>query len=153
MLVSHLKPMLDARRMSIRQFAKRIDYRFEAVRQLYNNDLLRIPAELIDKTCLELNIQPGELFSVEKGPAEGSGTTYGNVTKVQAKVLEELSEGKYVWVTKEGTHAWVGDEYEPKLKPINITTFKSLARMKRITRVNTDNEALDKYEETEEETE
>lgn len=65
MLRSQLKPMLDARRMSIREFARRVDYRFETVRQLYNNEIIRVPIELVERTCRELNIHPGELFTVE----------------------------------------------------------------------------------------
>lgn len=67
MLRSYLKEMLNARRMSIREFSRRIDYHFESVRKLYNNELKQIPAELVVKTCRELNCSVGELFSIEEG--------------------------------------------------------------------------------------
>ncbi len=64
MLKSNLKELLYVRRMTIREFSRRVDFRFETVRQLYNNEILRIPTELIEKTCVELNCTPGELFSI-----------------------------------------------------------------------------------------
>lgn len=65
MLTCHLKPMLDARRMSMRAFAERIDYRFETVRKLCRNEIERIPKDLVERICKEFNCTPGELFSIE----------------------------------------------------------------------------------------
>jgi DNA-binding Xre family transcriptional regulator len=64
MLQSNLKELLHSRRISIREFSRMIDYRFDAVRLLHNNELKRIPAELIEKTCIALNVTPGDLFTV-----------------------------------------------------------------------------------------
>lgn len=64
-LRSNLKAMLDERKMSMREFANRIDYRFESVRQLCRNELLRIPVDLIERVCVELNCGVGELFTME----------------------------------------------------------------------------------------
>lgn len=55
MIKSNLKEMLDSRRISIRQFSERIDYRFESVRQMYHGTTTRIPVELLDRVCRELN--------------------------------------------------------------------------------------------------
>ncbi|PAE24118.1 hypothetical protein CHI10_14720 [Bacillus sp. 7894-2] len=64
MLQSNLKELLAAKRMSIREFSRRIDYRFDAVRLLHNNELKRIPVELIERTCTELKITPNDLFTI-----------------------------------------------------------------------------------------
>lgn len=64
MLQSNLKQLLDSRRMSIREFSRRIDFRFESVRQLCNNELTRIPVELIERVCEELNCTPNDLFTL-----------------------------------------------------------------------------------------
>lgn len=66
MLQSNLKGLLEARRLTIREFARMIDYRFETVRQLYNNDLTRIPVELIERVCTELKCTPNDLFTIGK---------------------------------------------------------------------------------------
>jgi DNA-binding Xre family transcriptional regulator len=66
MLKSNLKELLYARRLSIREFARMIDFRFETVRQLYNNEIYRIPIELIEKVCIELNCTPNDLFTIVK---------------------------------------------------------------------------------------
>lgn len=63
MIKSNLKDILDARRIPIRVFSARIDYRFETVRKLYHSDLTRIPAELIDRCCRELNCSVGTLLT------------------------------------------------------------------------------------------
>ncbi|MBH0231388.1 helix-turn-helix domain-containing protein [Halobacillus yeomjeoni] len=66
MIRSNLKEMLDNRKMSIREFSKRIDYRFESVRQLYNSENKRIPVDLLEKACVELNCEVGELLTLQK---------------------------------------------------------------------------------------
>jgi DNA-binding Xre family transcriptional regulator len=70
MLQSNLKDLLHSRRISIREFSRMIDYRFDAVRLLHNNELKRIPAELIERVCIELNVTPGDLFTVVKEERE-----------------------------------------------------------------------------------
>lgn len=70
MLKSNLKEMLEARRMSIREFSRKIDFRFESVRQLCNNELTRLPVELIERVCKELNCTPNDLFTITKETIE-----------------------------------------------------------------------------------
>lgn len=68
MLVFHVKEMADARRMSIRELSRRVDYRFETVRNVYHNEydkILRIPRELIERLCREFNCSVGELMTIE----------------------------------------------------------------------------------------
>lgn len=64
MLKSNLEELLNERGLSIREFARRIDYRFESVRLLYNNEMARIPTELIERCCRELDCSISELFSI-----------------------------------------------------------------------------------------
>lgn len=63
---SNLKQILDQRGLSIRQVARDIDYRFDSVRQLYNNENKTYPRELLAKLCAYLNVSPGELLILEK---------------------------------------------------------------------------------------
>lgn len=62
---SNLKNILDERGLPIRQVARDIDYRFESVRQLYNNENKTYPRELIAKLCAYLEVTPGELLYFE----------------------------------------------------------------------------------------
>lgn len=64
MLQSNLKSILTLKGITIREFSRRIDYRFETVRQLANNELARLPVELIERTCIELNVTLNELFTI-----------------------------------------------------------------------------------------
>ncbi len=64
LIQSNLKELLHARRLTIREFSRMIDYRFESVRQLYNNESKQVPLALVERVCLELRITPGELFTV-----------------------------------------------------------------------------------------
>ncbi|NGQ95477.1 helix-turn-helix transcriptional regulator [Brevibacillus sp. SYP-B805] len=61
-LRSRLKEIVDSRGLSIRQVARDIDYRFESVRQMYNDEMERFPRDLIEKLCAYLNVSPGDLF-------------------------------------------------------------------------------------------
>lgn len=70
MLQSNLKDLLHNRRLTIREFSRMIDYRFETVRQLYNNEILRVPVELIERVCVELNCTPNDLFTIVKDKEE-----------------------------------------------------------------------------------
>lgn len=63
---SNLKQILDKRELSIRQVARDIDYRFDSVRQMYNNENKTYPRELLSKLCTYLNVTPGELLILEK---------------------------------------------------------------------------------------
>jgi DNA-binding Xre family transcriptional regulator len=65
-LRSNLAHILEQRRMSMRELARRVDYRFDTVRQLCNSESVRIPVELIERVCQELNIGITDLFTLEK---------------------------------------------------------------------------------------
>lgn len=65
MIRSNLKEILDRENISIRQLAADIDYRFETVRKLYNNELERYPKELLYKVCIYLHITTCELLIIE----------------------------------------------------------------------------------------
>jgi DNA-binding Xre family transcriptional regulator len=80
-LKSNLKDLLTMKRLSIREFSRMIDFRFETVRQLYNNEITRIPADLIERTCRELRITPGELFTITDEPKPSKETEKGMETK------------------------------------------------------------------------
>jgi DNA-binding Xre family transcriptional regulator len=66
MLTSNLKLILDSRDIKIRQAARDIDYRFESVRSLYNDELERYPRELLYKICIYLDITLDDLFSLDR---------------------------------------------------------------------------------------
>lgn len=69
-LQTNLKALLDGQKLSINEFAKRIDYRYESVRQLYAGTTSRIPVDLIERICAELNCDISDLFTVVKVPTE-----------------------------------------------------------------------------------
>ncbi|MET3658508.1 helix-turn-helix domain-containing protein [Sporosarcina psychrophila] len=64
MIVSNLKAILDEREISIRQLSQAIDYRFESVRNLYNDDMERLPKDLLYRVCTYLEIEIGELLKI-----------------------------------------------------------------------------------------
>ena len=66
MVKSNLKGILDSRGLSIRKVAGDLDYRFETIRRMYNNDLKHYPEDLIDKLCTYLGVEVGELLVHEK---------------------------------------------------------------------------------------
>lgn len=51
MIKIHLKELLEKDEISIRQYARDIDYTFENVRRFHNGDTKRIPTELLVRTC------------------------------------------------------------------------------------------------------
>ena len=59
---SNLKTILDDRGISIRQVSRDINYRFDSVRQLYNNETERYPRELLAKLCEHLKIRISDLL-------------------------------------------------------------------------------------------
>ncbi|MCG7406803.1 helix-turn-helix transcriptional regulator [Paenibacillus sp. ACRRX] len=59
---SNLKPLADARGLSVRQIARDIDYRFESVRQLYNDESRQFPRDLLDKVCNYFHCDISELL-------------------------------------------------------------------------------------------
>lgn len=70
MIRSNLKEIIDSRGLSIRKVAGDMDYRFETVRRMYNNDMKHYPEDLIDKLCTYLDVEVGELLEHKKD-AEG----------------------------------------------------------------------------------
>ncbi|KUP24926.1 helix-turn-helix transcriptional regulator [Paenibacillus sp. DMB5] len=69
-LNSDLKRIMDERGLSIRQVAKDIGYRFDSVRNLYNDETERYPKELILKLCDYLDVTPNEILRYKKEPSE-----------------------------------------------------------------------------------
>ncbi|ASA22300.1 helix-turn-helix domain-containing protein [Paenibacillus donghaensis] len=67
---SQLKPMVDASGKSIRQVAKDIEYRFETVRQLYNDESRHFPRDLITKLCEYFQCGVGDLLVYDKEPSQ-----------------------------------------------------------------------------------
>lgn len=65
MLKSNLKEILKTREISIRKLSKDIDYRYETVRNLCNDELEQYPKELLFKICSYLDITLNELFTLE----------------------------------------------------------------------------------------
>lgn len=62
-LRSNLKALTDARGVTIRELSRDIDYRFESVRQLYNDEMERYPRELLARLCAYFGCRIGELFT------------------------------------------------------------------------------------------
>jgi DNA-binding Xre family transcriptional regulator len=68
---SNLKAILDERGFSIRQLAREIDYRFDSVRQMYNDEIERYPRDLLTKLCEYLDVTPSEILKyvdIEEAP-------------------------------------------------------------------------------------
>ncbi|ATO30452.1 hypothetical protein RA13_14075 [Bacillus atrophaeus] len=66
MIKSNLKPILDERKISIRQLSRDIDHEYPTVRKLYNDEMERYPRGLLDKVCTYLNIELHELLIFQK---------------------------------------------------------------------------------------
>lgn len=66
MIKSNLKPLLDERKISIRQLSKEINHEYPTVRKLYRDEMERYPRELLDKVCTYLNIELHELLIFQK---------------------------------------------------------------------------------------
>lgn len=69
-IVSKLKPMVDERGLSIRQVAKDIDYRFETVRQMYNDESRQFPRDLLVKLCAYFGCTISELLEYTEEPPQ-----------------------------------------------------------------------------------
>lgn len=63
---SNLQAILDERGISVLKLSKEIDYRYESVRKMYNDDAKHFPKDLLLKLCTYLNVSPGELIIIEK---------------------------------------------------------------------------------------
>lgn len=54
-------------RKSVRQISKDIDYRFESVRQMYNNETKQFPKDLLTKLCEYFECDIADLLRFEEG--------------------------------------------------------------------------------------
>jgi transcriptional regulator with XRE-family HTH domain len=63
---SNLRALAEARGVSIREIARDIDYRFESVRALYNDETERYPRDLLAKLCGYFGVGIGELLIAEE---------------------------------------------------------------------------------------
>jgi DNA-binding Xre family transcriptional regulator len=61
---SNLKAIADARSLTVRQIARDIDYRFESVRTMYNDEMERYPRDLLAKLCSYLDVGIDELLTL-----------------------------------------------------------------------------------------
>lgn len=59
---SNLKTLAESRGVSIREIARDIEYRFESVRALYNDEMERYPRDLLAKLCVYFNVGIDELI-------------------------------------------------------------------------------------------
>lgn len=59
---SNLKVLVDSSGKSIRQVAKDIDYRFDTVRQMYNDESKHFPKDLLTKLCGYFNCTVNDLL-------------------------------------------------------------------------------------------
>ncbi|GAB6669624.1 TPA: helix-turn-helix domain-containing protein [Bacillus cereus] len=66
MLRSNLKEVADERGISIRQLSREIDYAYEVVRRMYNDEMERYPRDLLGKLCSFLNVTPNDLLIIEQ---------------------------------------------------------------------------------------
>lgn len=63
-LRSNLKALADARGVSIREIARNIEYRFDSVRAMYNDEMERYPRDLLAKLCAYFDVTVAELLVV-----------------------------------------------------------------------------------------
>ncbi|KAF6658884.1 helix-turn-helix domain-containing protein [Paenibacillus polymyxa] len=61
---SNLKAIAEARGLTVRQIARDIDYRFESVRTMYNDEMERYPRDLLAKLCSYLDVGIDELLTL-----------------------------------------------------------------------------------------
>lgn len=59
---SNLRSLADKRGVKIRELAREIDYRYESVRSLYNDEMERYPRDLITKLCVYFDCEIGDLL-------------------------------------------------------------------------------------------
>ncbi|WHX28169.1 helix-turn-helix transcriptional regulator [Virgibacillus halodenitrificans] len=70
---SNLKTILDARGMSIRQFAEKSGLKFETVRRLYNDKTVQYHRETLAAVCVTLGVGIDELLTIVEVEGTGSG--------------------------------------------------------------------------------
>lgn len=69
---SNLKTLMNKRGLSIREVARNIDYRFESVRQMYNDEMERYPRDLLSKLCAYFNCDIGDILVLNSEDDEDS---------------------------------------------------------------------------------
>ncbi|MNN94308.1 hypothetical protein D3C81_2129090 [compost metagenome] len=63
---SNLKEIVDNSGKSIRQVSKDIDYRFDTVRQMYNDESKHFPRDLLTKLCAYFNCSVDDLLKFKE---------------------------------------------------------------------------------------
>lgn len=66
MVRSTLKLLVDERGVSLRELARSIDYRFESVRQLYNDEMERYPRDLLSRLCAYFGCSVDRILTIEE---------------------------------------------------------------------------------------
>jgi DNA-binding Xre family transcriptional regulator len=64
---SNLKQLIDDKGISIRQVSRDIDYRFDSVRQMYNDEMKQFPRDLLTKLCYYFNCHIKDLLTLDDG--------------------------------------------------------------------------------------
>lgn len=59
---SNLKELADNKGVGIRQIARDIDYRYETVRQMFNDESRQFPRDLLDKLCTYFDCEIHDLL-------------------------------------------------------------------------------------------
>lgn len=67
---SGLKLLVDESGKSIRQVARDIEYRFETIRKMYNDELRHYPSDLLAKLCDYFECGIEEILIYEKEPPQ-----------------------------------------------------------------------------------
>lgn len=71
MIRCNLSRILGEKRIKVAELAREIDVNKNTIHRLYNETATRIDIEVIDKICVQLNIEVGELFeSIKKEDVE-----------------------------------------------------------------------------------
>lgn len=60
-----LREILEERNISERQFAHELNIREGTLYDICNNQIKRIPVEVIDKISITLNIEPGDWIKIK----------------------------------------------------------------------------------------
>ncbi|KUP22421.1 helix-turn-helix transcriptional regulator [Paenibacillus sp. DMB5] len=63
---SNLKEIADRKGLNPLQLSKKINYRYESVRVMYNDEAKHYPKDLLLLLCKELEVTPGELLILDK---------------------------------------------------------------------------------------
>lgn len=69
MVSSNLKSIVDSKGLSIRKVANDLDYRFETVRRMYNDDMQHYPRNLLELLCEYLECDISDLLKTDKEKA------------------------------------------------------------------------------------